>query len=180
MDKRLYIVRHCAATGQDPAAPLTPAGQAQALVLAERLAPTGIDYVVSSPFRRALDSIAPLAQRLSLGVDQDARLVERVLSTAVLPDWQEHLRVSFTDLDRCLPGGESSRVAQARAVAAVDAILSRAASTPLLVSHGNLITLLLQHFDPRFGFDTWRTLTNPDVYLLTWAPQVATIRRVWA
>ncbi len=180
MDKRLYIVRHCAASGQDPTAPLTPAGQAQALLLADRLASAGIDRVVSSPFRRALDSIAPLAHRLGLVVEQDVRLVERVLSTADLPDWQDHLRATFTDPDMCLPGGESSRAAQARGVAAVTTILRQPATTPLLVSHGNLIALLLQHFAPQLGFDTWRALTNPDVYLVTLTPGAATIRRVWS
>jgi 2,3-bisphosphoglycerate-dependent phosphoglycerate mutase len=176
--RRLYIVRHARATGQEPDAPLTADGQQQAERLAELLAERGIDRIMSSPYRRAVATIAPLARRLGLPVATDARLVERVLSATPLPDWEDRLRVAFTDPDLRLPGGESGREAQGRARAVLDDVLRSPARTPLLVSHGNLITLLLQHFDPRFGFDAWRALTNPDVFVITMgeAPVVA---RIW-
>jgi broad specificity phosphatase PhoE len=33
-----------------------------------------------------------------------------------------------------------------------------------VVTHGNLLTLLLRHFDGRSGFETWPALKNPDVF----------------
>lgn len=162
--KTLYLIRHCKATGQAAGAPLTEAGQAQALALAQRLADAGIERIVASPFRRAQQSVEPLALRLGLPLESDDRLVERTLAAADLPDWLDHLRASFDNFDLCLPGGESNRTAQARGVDALGAILAHGTSTTAVVTHGNLMTLLLHHFDPRFGFDAWRTLTNPDIY----------------
>jgi 2,3-bisphosphoglycerate-dependent phosphoglycerate mutase len=152
---------------------------AQAQALADRLADCGIDYIVSSPFVRARASIAPLAHRRGLPVLTDARLVERVLSPAPLPDWEDRLRAAFADPDLCLPGGESGRAAQQRVLAAVADIRRGAGAAPVLVSHGNLIALLLQHFDARFDFAAWRRLTNPDVFLVTLAPAGATVTRIW-
>ncbi|HLN63936.1 MAG TPA: histidine phosphatase family protein, partial [Symbiobacteriaceae bacterium] len=92
---RIYVVRHCKAAGQEPEAPLTPEGEQQARRLADFLAGQPIDYLVSSPFRRAQATVAPLAERLGLPVHLDDRLGERVLAAGPLPDWQERLRASF-------------------------------------------------------------------------------------
>ncbi len=117
----LYLVRHCQATGQEPDAPLTPLGESQAEALADLLAPLGIGRILSSPFHRARASITPLAMRLGVPIETDDRLIERVLCEAPLVDWRVHLEKSFDDFDYCLAGGESSRAATARAVAAIKA-----------------------------------------------------------
>ncbi|MFN6461760.1 MAG: histidine phosphatase family protein [Nostoc sp. DedVER02] len=99
MLKTLYIVRHCQAVGQEPNAPLTSEGNLQAMALADLLFGLGIERVISSPFMRAYQSIAPLAERLSLSIETDNRLIERVLCATPLDDWRERLAESFTNLD---------------------------------------------------------------------------------
>lgn len=160
------MIRHCAADGQAGDAPLSAAGRAQAEALAASLADAGIDRIVASPYRRAIDSIAPLARRLGLAVERDDRLTERVLSTHLLPDWRERLRASFNDPDLVLEGGESSRMAMARGVESVEDALRGAARTPAIVTHGNLLTLMLRRFDARYGFEAWQAMTNADIYRL--------------
>jgi len=175
----LYLVRHCEATGQEPDAPLTPEGQTQAAALADFLTPFPIDRILSSPFQRARDSVAPLAARRGLPIETDARLIERVLATMPLPDWRTHLRLSFDDLDRCLPGGESGRTALTRATAVVDDVRRHPARTTVIVTHGNLLALLLRYFDERVGFDAWETLTNPDVYVAALTEPFKPAQRIW-
>jgi 2,3-bisphosphoglycerate-dependent phosphoglycerate mutase len=176
----LYLVRHCQATGQAPDAPLTPEGATQAALLADLLAPLGIARILSSPYLRARDSIAPLAARLGLPVETDTRLVERVLTTEPLPDWRVHLARSFDDDAYCLAGGESSRAATARAVAVMEAARQRPARATVIVTHGNLLALLLRHCDGRAGFAAWGALTNPDVYRVTCGGLPQPIVRLWA
>lgn len=175
----LYIVRHCQATGQQPAAPLTDAGQVQAQQLAEHFAPLGIELIVASPLLRAQQSIVPLAQRLGLAVGVDLRLAERVLSTAPLDDWRAALGASFDDLDLAWPGGESSRGALARGRAAVDDVLSQPAHAAVIVTHGNLMTLILRSFASQFGFAAWEQLSNPDVYRITIEQERTVVERTW-
>lgn len=179
MAQTLYIVRHSDAAGQASNAPLTPAGIARAERLADFLAPAGIGRIVSSPYRRALDSIAPLAARLGITVATDKRLVERVLSTSALPDWRECLRATFTDPDLHYPGGESSREATARGMAAVHDALAGSPAVVAAMTHGNLATLLLHDFDPHYGFVEWSAMTNPDVYRVTITPNDARVERTW-
>src|SRR5262245_33430887 len=115
MCKTLYLVRHCKATSQEPEAVLTGEGYLQATQLAEQLAALPIKRIISSPFVRARQSIAPLAEQLGLPIATDERLAERVLAPGDLLNWLAALKTSFEDIDRCLAGGESSRAAMQRA-----------------------------------------------------------------
>ena len=162
--KTIYIVRHCQAEGQEAEAPLTADGLAQADRLADLLTGSQIERIISSPYFRAKDSVAPLAKRLKLQVELDERLVERVLCAGFMNDWQQHLEASFRNLDLCLEGGESSRAAMRRIVSVVDEIQQHPAEITLLATHGNLMALLLRYFDDAVGFAEWQKLTNPDVY----------------
>jgi 2,3-bisphosphoglycerate-dependent phosphoglycerate mutase len=180
LPKELYLVRHCKAAGQEPDSPLTTEGTGQATTLAQFLGRLPIDRIVSSPFVRARASIMPLARRLDLPIETDVRLAERVLAGPdPLPDWPDRLRASFTDPDLCLPGGESSRIAQTRGVAALRDILVHSAQHTVVVTHGNLLALLLQHFDSAYGFEAWQRLTNPDVFAVRVQEDAATVSRIW-
>lgn len=179
--KTLYLVRHCTATGQEADAPLSETGFAQAQTLAEWLRDKNIEAIVCSPFTRACQSILPFSQQQDIPLETDARLVERVLRAEPRPDWQQLLKATFEDMDLCLSGGETSRDATRRAVAVVEEILLRTEQTTVLVSHGNLLTLLLKHFDSSVGFAHWQRMTNPDVFRLTFsANNLPTVQRVWS
>ncbi|MDX6446836.1 MAG: 2,3-bisphosphoglycerate-dependent phosphoglycerate mutase [Blastocatellia bacterium] len=114
MAKRLFLVRHGKAQGQEPEAPLTPDGLAQATALADLLEKAQIHQIVASPFTRAVQSIEPLAKRLGLGIKIDERLIEANLSTINYPDWLDRLRTTFSDFELAFEGGESSRTASER------------------------------------------------------------------
>lgn len=166
MQKTVYLVRHCKATGQAADAPLTPEGQQQAIGLAERLSSLPIERIISSPFMRASHTITPLAERLALPIITDERLIERVLSTSELADWLTALRATFENFDLTFAGGESSRVATQRIVAVLSSVMLHPARTTVIVTHGNLMTLLLKHLNPEVDFTLWQQLKNPDVYHL--------------
>lgn len=166
----LYLVRHCQASGQGPEAPLTALGHQQADDLAAWLLPRGIRRIVASSHLRARQSVEPLARQLGLVVETDDRLIERVLSPEPLDDWLDRLRAAWDDHDLALPGGESSRQATARGMAALEEIVADARRPVVVVSHGNLIALLLHAFDGRPGFAAWEQLTNPDVFEVVYEP----------
>jgi 2,3-bisphosphoglycerate-dependent phosphoglycerate mutase len=180
MNTKLYLIRHCQATGQEPGAALTAEGKIQAEKLAHLLVDADIKRIVSSPFARAVQSIEPLAHRLRLAIETDPRLQERVLGNDHLPNWRECLRETFDHLDLRFPGGESSREAMQRASAAVQDILCQEPTSAVaIVSHGNLSSLLLKHFDATVGFSTWDGMTTPDVFCILLSASGATITRIW-
>jgi 2,3-bisphosphoglycerate-dependent phosphoglycerate mutase len=169
-------VRHAASSGQAPDAPLTAAGLKQAHVLAELLSTLAVERIASSPYRRALQTVEPFRASAALDIELDARLVEQTMSAHDLPDWRDQLRESFNDLDRRLEGGESSREARARGLAALNGAVASGQRT-VLVSHGKLLTLLLSAFDPSVGYDVWEKLSNPDVFVVQ--VRERSFRRIW-
>ena len=176
MDKTIYLIRHCQATGQAPDAELTEMGKQQAQKLAEFLQKRQVDHVISSPFTRAIQSIEPAADLLDLPIEIDDRLAERVLSTEDLPDWMEKLEKSFGDADLTFAGGESGKEATERAMEAMNEMKDRTAA----VTHGNLLGLLLKQIDAGYGFSEWKKLTNPDVYEVQIRSGHLSIARIWS
>jgi 2,3-bisphosphoglycerate-dependent phosphoglycerate mutase len=164
MRATLLLIRHCRSSGPSPEATLTPDGATDAQELARRLDRLGVDAVVSSPFRRARDTVSPFARRKRLDIVLDERLAERRLASLDLPDWLEHIRRSFDDLDYRAPGGESLGEAQARGLAAIADIARRGHRRPALCTHGNLLAAILRSIDAGFAFDAWRALGNPDLF----------------
>ena len=164
--RRIILIRHCESSGWEPDAPLTARGRRQAEDLADRLAALAVDALVSSPHVRARQSIEPFAAASGLDVRVDDRLVEKVLARHSIDGWRAAVRRSFSDPDWKLPGGESGSEAQRRGRAAVEAALSEAHGLCAVVTHGQLMTLVLRSIDARFGFHEWALLSNPDGYFV--------------
>lgn len=175
MKKTFYLIRHCKATGQAPDAELTAEGREQAAVLADFFSGIEVRHVISSPFTRAIQSIEPLATALDLPIQIDDRLAERVLSTEDLPDWMEKLEQSFSDLDLKFEGGESAYEAAQRG----SAVMAEAGDHAVLVTHGNMMGLLLKQFEEAYGFDEWQALSNPDVFILSIDENTTSVKRMW-
>jgi 2,3-bisphosphoglycerate-dependent phosphoglycerate mutase len=150
MNKIIYLVRHARATGQAADAPLTSEGIDQAEALAEFLLEAQIGRIVSSPFARALQSIK-----------------------------LDKLRGTFSDFELSFEGGESSGAATTRAIAAVNDALLLDTDRVVVVTHGRLLTLILKHFDSKYGFDEWQNLTTPDVFRIVIKENESQVDRIW-
>lgn len=174
------LIRHCTATGQEPDAPLTETGRQQSQMLADFLSNYLIDHITTSEYLRARQSIEPFASQSDLTIHQDARLNERTLSAEPLENWQDVVSDSFEDHDLRALGGESAREVLTRAWAALEEILNANHTLPVVVTHGNLMALVLHSLDPDFGFEKWLSLSNPDVYMLRESePGKIVFERIW-
>jgi phosphohistidine phosphatase SixA len=76
------LLRHASAgdrdhwDGPDVLRPLDERGRRQAAELVELLRPFGLRRVVSSPYTRCVDTVAPLAKALGVPLEEDERLAE--------------------------------------------------------------------------------------------------------
>ncbi|PRS29578.1 histidine phosphatase family protein [Bacillus pumilus] len=178
--KTYYIVRHCQANGQSEDASLTPHGIAQSHALAQFFNGIHLNQIISSPYKRAIQTTEPLAHAKQLEVQTDQRLSERVLSLKPMDDWFEKLKLSFMDLHLTCEGGESSLEAMNRIVEVLYKQINSGEDRTLFVTHGNIMSLLLKHADPTIGFKEWEKLSNPDVYVLKYfKPDHIEIERIW-
>jgi 2,3-bisphosphoglycerate-dependent phosphoglycerate mutase len=162
------LIRHAESPwSDDDDRPLSAAGLTAAESLPERLAAFSIDAIYSSPYRRSMQTIVPLARRRGLEVCEVFELRERTLGAYRCASFAEAMEASWSDFDLIHPGGESSRAAQARVRDLVDRLTQRHSSqTVVLATHGNLLALLLNGFDSRVEFGFWNSLAFPDVFEL--------------
>lgn len=182
---RLYLIRHAHADwSPDEQRPLSAQGQRDAARVAAQLAPLlanrPLAAIYASPYRRAIETVQPLASLCRLAIETDDDLRERHLgrfdgafAAAVAATWRDpHFRHA---------NGESNAEAQARGLRVLRAILARHVGQAVAIgTHGNLMALLMQAFDPSIGFDFWQALSMPDVYELRLdAAGRGTFVRVW-
>ena len=177
----LYLVRHAHADWTpDEDRPLSARGRADAQRVADLLQPFPISAVYSSPFRRAHETVAPLAVGLGLPIRVIDDLRERELGTAPTDSFMATVKAAWGEPTLGFPGGESNAAAQRRGVAVFQGLLDRHPGQQIAVgTHGNLLVLILQHFDPSVGFAFWQSLTMPDVYRLEVKDGQATRHRLW-
>ncbi|WP_079530065.1 histidine phosphatase family protein [Halobacillus hunanensis] len=180
MDK-LILVRHSETEGQHEDSPLTKLGIRQAQVLAAFLEHSGyeIDRIISSPFLRAIETIKPFAENNAITIEKDERLEERILSRDPLDDWEEVLHDTFKDPELKMAGGESSLEAKERVLSLIDELEAGVEGNVLLVTHGNLLALLLQKYNREIGFMDWKRLSRPDIFLIQKQGGEYTVERVW-
>ncbi|MBU8685776.1 phosphoglycerate mutase family protein [Priestia megaterium] len=179
--KTFLLVRHCEAEGQEAKASLTEQGMQQAQQLMDYLNKLSypIDKIILSPYKRAVQTIEPYAKDTGLPLHIDTRLEERRLSGHPLFNWIEVLKRTFDDIDFKVDGGESTKEATVRALELFKEVMNEKQKTTLFVTHGNLMTLILRYFDPKFGFGEWSRLTNPDVYQIDLQKKNVSITRLW-
>ena len=172
----VLLIRHAepiavgSADVADDDCPLTDAGRAAAAELAAELDGYELTAIYSSPYARAAQTVAVLAERRRLPVQVLDDLRERRLSGELLGDtWPVHLEAAWTNVDLALPGGESGRDAQRRAIGVLDLLRARHADGGRLVvgGHGNLISLMLQALEPAVDYNFHMAMPMPALYRLT-------------
>ena len=179
----IFLIRHAHSDySPDEMRPLSASGFAAAERVADALAGRGVTRIVSSPYTRARQTVAPLASRLGLEVECEPDLRERRLTDGPLAgDFHEYLAATWRDFNLAYPGGESSREAQIR----VSRAIARIAASNLdrhvaIASHGNALALFLHTLDPAVDFDFWRRMSVPDVYAVdVRTTPVWSFDRVW-
>lgn len=162
----LYLVRHAHADWTpDENRPLSAQGGQDARRVADILHAYPIRAIYSSPASRALQTISPLGERLGLAIVVEEDLRERKLGEGAFEDFLHAVEITWKHPSFAHPGGESSEAAKQRGMLLVQRILERHPAEHVVIStHGNLMALILQGFDPEIDFAFWNSLTMPDVY----------------
>ncbi|MGG4490153.1 histidine phosphatase family protein [Metabacillus idriensis] len=94
---------------------------------------------------------------------------------------KDRLKDTFDDLTLAFEGGESNQSGMERVQSLLAEITALKENHIILVSHGNLITLLLRSFNDTYGFNHLMSMTNPDVHKITLKQAgEADIQRIWS
>lgn len=184
----IYMVRHAESPyvhGEERTRGLSSAGHQEARRVAEALRDVEIHYVASSPYKRAIQTVQGIASDRSLVIDEYEDLKERSIKDEKETDsWEvleEAIRRSFEDKDFALDGGETTRQVQQRAVPVIERLLEEHQGKNIVIgTHGNIMTIIMNHYDDWYGYAFWRQTSKPDIYKLVFdRKQLEDVERVW-
>ena len=169
----IYMVRHAESPfifGEERTRGLSAEGEKDAEKVAELLRLEKIDVIVSSPFVRSIKTIEEIATTRNLEIEIFEDLRERMIKGNYKLSWEEvepAIEMSYSDKDYCLPGGETTKQAQERAIPVVKQLLKMHKGKNIVVgTHGNIMTIIMNYFDEQYGYDFWANTSKPDIYQL--------------
>ncbi|WP_229521508.1 histidine phosphatase family protein [Paenibacillus monticola] len=189
MNTYIYMVRHAVSPfvlGDERNRGLSEQGIADALRIKELLAKEKITHFVSSPYRRAIDTLKYLAEASQQEIVIYEELRERNIgSTEIEMNMQEILqgiRTSFTDKHFKMLGGESTLEAQERAIPIVNQLLEQHKGDTIAIgTHGNIMTLILNYFDEVYDYEFFEQTSKPDIYKLEFHEmELVNVERLWS
>lgn len=177
MTTYIYMVRHgdSLRTGVDEwTRGLSAKGEEDARRVTECLRNEGINALYSSPYIRAIHTVADLAKVLGQEIILKEDLREKVWmeGNRQLPDEDllASLQAMYADPDFALPGGESNRECQGRAVEALQEILQAHEGERVAIgTHGLVMALMMGYFAPEYDLDFLLKTTKPDIYVMAFS-----------
>ncbi|AGX02560.1 phosphoglycerate mutase [Bacillus sp. NRRL B-14911] len=183
MPTNLYFVRHAHSTytPDELARPLSSRGFADAERINGILEKENIDIVISSPYRRSVQTVEGVAKVIGQEVIIEDGFKERNLSAKPVEDFNLAITKVWEEPSFSWEGGESNIDAQKRGIEATLKVLETYEGKNIAVgTHGNIMVLIMNYFDEKYGFSFWKDLNMPDVYKLTFDKRdLKEVNRIW-
>jgi len=168
METIIYFVRHAESIyveGEERTRGLSIQGTNDAETIKEILKSEEIDLFISSPYGRAIDTIRPTAllHQKDILIEEDLR--ERMIGDFAPATFTEAKKRVYEECQFAFPNGESSILAQQRASNVIERIVDAHKGKKIVIgTHGDIMTLMLNNFDKRFGYNFWLSTSMPDIY----------------
>ena len=153
---KVFFVRHAEPNynnHDDLTRELTEKGLRDRELVTDFLADKEIDVVMSSPFKRAYDTVKHFARNMgeTIYIVDDFR--ERKIDNVWIPDFNSFCERQWQDFDYKLADGESLREVQVRNIAALEQVLAQYRDKNIVIGgHGTAISMVINHYDPGFDY----------------------------
>lgn len=161
----VYFVRHAESNynnEDDITRELTTKGLNDRKLVTNFLNDKNIDIVLSSPYKRAIDTIKDFANAkgLKIRIIEDFR--ERRITNEWIEDFNGFSKKQWEDFEYKFLDGESLSEVQNRNITALKEVLEEYSGKNIVVgSHGTALSTIINYFDSSFGykhFEEIRTL----------------------
>lgn len=170
MNTNIYLVRHAHSiyTPDELNRPLSEKGFKDAEKITEILLNESIDFVFSSPYKRAIQTVEGVAKNINAEIIIEDGFKERKLAQRSVENFDESITKLWTNSDFSFEGGESNIKGQQRGIEALNKVLDKYNGKNIAIgTHGNIMVLMMNYFDKKNDYDFWRNLNMPDIYKLS-------------
>ena len=164
----IYFVRHAQPDYSCTNAelrPLTEEGKSDTLKVVEAMRNIHLDFAISSPYKRSIDTIKQAADEHGLKIETDDRLHERI--SGVNANNTEMFRRRWADLSFCEEGGECLQSVMDRNIAALNDILETHRGENVMIgTHGTALSTILHYYDNSFGVEGFLRIIDYMPYIV--------------
>lgn len=152
----IYFIRHCKpdlSIKEDHLRPLSPEGVRDSQTLVTLFQDTKIDTILSSPYKRAYETVAPLAIARALPIVTNEDFRERKVSDQWLSDFQTFAYRQWHDFSYKLTNGESLEDVQSRNIKGLTETLTCYNNQSIVIgTHGTALSTIINYYDSSFRF----------------------------
>ena len=172
-EKKLYLIRHGKASmeGLDRERVLDADGVIQATSLCRKIRNQFKDKrlrLISSPFRRAVQTIEKLSEDFQADIEKNSSLEEIKIGKDENITKHQIIEKMWSDENFKVSNGSSQLEHVNQIKSELNKILKDFYENEynlILVSHGNSIGIILKYFlNQKFTFDDWKNISMPDMY----------------
>ncbi len=160
----IYFVRHADpdhSVRDDRARPLTAEGLRDSKAVTWVLADKHIDFLMSSPYKRSMDTIADLSRTLGLEIHTDEDFRERGAGSWRGDNFFEFIEKQWADFDYHIEDGESLREVQNRNIRALNHLLAEHKDENIAIAtHGTALSTILNYYYPKFDFKCFKKIVD--------------------
>lgn len=160
----VYFIRHAEpdySVHDDEIRPLTAKGELDAKKVANYFNDKKMDLLLSSPYKRAVDTIKPYANISGLNIETIYDFRERKVADTWIEDFQAFAKKQWTDFDYRLLDGENLNEVQNRNIVALKKVVENNVGKNIMVaSHGTSLSTIINYYDKSFGYDDFDKIRN--------------------
>jgi Fructose-2,6-bisphosphatase len=163
----IYFVRHALPEHKwdvDRTRPLTPEGQTDIQKVTEILKDIKLDYAISSPYIRSMETIKECVDGHGLTMDIEERFRERERG---INNSLEKLIRRWEDFEFHEERGESLGMVQRRNIEALQEILKQHDGESIVIgTHATALSTILNYYDPTYNRDSFMRIINCMPYII--------------
>ncbi|MBR2409832.1 MAG: histidine phosphatase family protein [Lachnospiraceae bacterium] len=127
-----------------------------------------IDAVLSSPFKRAVDTVREFAKRKGLEIEIVEDFKERRIDNCWIEDFKGFCKKQWEDFSFKLSDGECLLEVQERNIRALKDVFKKYAGKNVVVgSHGTALSTMINYYDKTFGHAQFEEIRG----LMPWVVQ---------
>lgn len=164
---KVYFVRHAEPyyCVDDRSRPLTEEGIKDSDKVTEILKNIKVDYYLSSPYKRSVDTIKGSSMYHGISILTDERFRERENGQGGYSN--EMIQKRWENFDYHEEGGESIRMVQSRNIEALNEILIKHKDKNIIIgTHGTALSTILNYYNPSFNYDSFMRIKNFMPYII--------------
>ena len=158
----VYFVRHAQPNydnHDDLTRELTEKGLRDRSLVTAYLRDKTIHAVLSSPYKRSVDTVKEFADEMELPVILVDDFRERKVDSGWIEDFNAFARRQWEDFSYKLSDGECLGEVQRRNITALNHVLATHPDQNIVIgSHGTALSTVINYFDPTFGYSNFEAI----------------------